>query len=225
MQPHEIRGNSSKINICVRKRPVFQKELENGEIDCVSCSHPAIIVHECKYKVDGVSKTIENQAFEMDHTFGESESTNSLYNCSIQPELDFLFEGGIVTCFAYGQTGSGKTFTMEGVQHSAVHDLYRGAEIMRQEEGKEIGFKVSYYEIYGGKVLDLLDNHKSLSIQEDKNNQFKVAGLKEEQTFSPDEMLEMIKYGASVRQTQATVSNEVSSRSHAICTITLQDIS
>lgn len=225
MQPHENTvQDKSKINICVRKRPIFQKELEGGEIDCVSCTHPAIIVHECKYKVDGVSRTIDNQGFEMDHTFGETESTESLYNCSIAPQLEFLFEGGIVTCFAYGQTGSGKTFTMEGVQKIAVHDLFRGAEIMREESGKQIGFKVSYYEIYGGKVLDLLDNHKALQIQEDKNQQIQVAGLKEQEAYSPEEMLELISYGASVRQTQATVANEVSSRSHAICTITLQEM-
>ncbi len=51
----------------------------------------------------------------MDNTFSEFETTKSLYECSIQPEIDFIFEGGIVTCFAYGQTGSGKTYTMEGV--------------------------------------------------------------------------------------------------------------
>ena len=64
--------------------------------------------------MDGVTKYIENSGFEFDHSFSEFESTKSLYECSIQPEIDFIFEGGIVTCFAYGQTGSGKTFTMKG---------------------------------------------------------------------------------------------------------------
>ena len=94
--------SESKINICVRKRPAFQRERENGEIDCVSCSNPVIFVHECKYKVDGVTKTVENHGFAMDNTFGESETTRSLYENSIQPQIDFLFDGGIVTCFAYG---------------------------------------------------------------------------------------------------------------------------
>jgi kinesin family protein 2/24 len=67
----------------VRKRPAFQQELEKGEIDCVSCANPVILVHECKYKVDGVTKTVENQGFELDHTFGEDEDTRSLYECSI----------------------------------------------------------------------------------------------------------------------------------------------
>jgi len=36
-------------------------------------------------------------------------------------------------------------------------------------------------------------------------------------------MLDLITYGASVRATQATASNDTSSRSHAICTITIQE--
>ncbi len=51
---------------------------------------------------------------------------------------------------------------MEGVQEKAVSDLFHGAQIMREEAGREFVFKVSYFEIYGGKILDLLNNHKSL---------------------------------------------------------------
>ncbi len=101
MKPHDT-TKASKINICVRKRPVFPKELEKGDIDCLSCSNPVILVHECKFKVDGVSKTVENHGFAMDNTFGEDETTRSLYENSIQPQIDFLFDGGIVTCYAYG---------------------------------------------------------------------------------------------------------------------------
>jgi hypothetical protein len=37
--------------------------MENGEIDVVSVSNPMLTVHECKYKVDGITKYIENQTF------------------------------------------------------------------------------------------------------------------------------------------------------------------
>ena len=119
---------------------MFQKELQLGEIDIVSVTNPAIIVHECKYKVDGITKFVDNQGFQMDNTFGDQATTESLYSNSIQPQIDFLFDGGVVTCFAYGQTGSGKTYTMEGVQGHAVNDLFAGAEIMREDTGREFGF-------------------------------------------------------------------------------------
>ena len=31
-----------------------------GEIDCISCVNPTITVHECKFKVDGITKYIDN---------------------------------------------------------------------------------------------------------------------------------------------------------------------
>lgn len=40
-----------------------------GEIDCVSASNPNIIVHECKYKVDGITKLIDNSEFLFDNAF------------------------------------------------------------------------------------------------------------------------------------------------------------
>ena len=48
------------ICICVRKRPLFDKEYAMGEIDCVSCSNPNIIVHEPKIKVDGITKYVQD---------------------------------------------------------------------------------------------------------------------------------------------------------------------
>jgi len=46
------------ICVCVRKRPLFEKEVNAGEIDAVSCFNPHIQVHEPKIKVDGISKYI-----------------------------------------------------------------------------------------------------------------------------------------------------------------------
>lgn len=46
------------ICVCVRKRPLFEKETQAGEIDSVSCSNPKIIIHEPKLKVDGITKYI-----------------------------------------------------------------------------------------------------------------------------------------------------------------------
>lgn len=109
-------AENMKIQINVRKRPVFEKELQSGDIDCVSCSNPGVVVHECKYKIDGITKYIENHDFSVDNTFSEDEATQSLYDCTLKPLIEFVFNGGIATCFAYGQTGSGKTHTMQGVQ-------------------------------------------------------------------------------------------------------------
>lgn len=108
---------------------------------------------------------------------------------------------------------------MEGVQEQAVNDLFQGAEIMNEECGRSYQFNVSYYEIYGGKVYDLLNNHQSLKLLEDKNGNITVAGILMQEASSPREMLDFIKFGAQTRTTHATAANDTSSRSHAICTI------
>jgi kinesin family protein 2/24 len=59
-----------KIAVCVRKRPIFTKEEGQGEIDAVSAANPVIRVHECKLKVDGITKHIENHDFVFDNAFG-----------------------------------------------------------------------------------------------------------------------------------------------------------
>lgn len=104
-----------KICVCVKKRPIFSHELSGGDIDCVSVSNPYITVHETKYKVDGITKFIDNSEFEFDNAFSHAESNEELYHYSIRQILDHVFNTGIVTVFAYGQTGSGKTFTMQGL--------------------------------------------------------------------------------------------------------------
>jgi len=48
------------ICVCVRKRPLFDKEERDGEIDCVSVNNPSIVVHEPKVKVDGITKYVED---------------------------------------------------------------------------------------------------------------------------------------------------------------------
>jgi kinesin family member 2/24 len=100
-QPHS-KYNNSKISICVRKRPIFSKEEAAGEIDSVSAANPVVRVHDFKLRVDGITKYVENHNFVVDHAFSELETNDELYEATIQPNIHFPFNKGIVTCFAYG---------------------------------------------------------------------------------------------------------------------------
>lgn len=51
----------------------------DGEVDVVSVVNPKMIVHDCRYKVDGVTKTIDNSEFKFDNAFSEQESNEELY--------------------------------------------------------------------------------------------------------------------------------------------------
>lgn len=208
--------------MCVRKRPIFKKEEQNGEIDAISCANPQIKIHEPKYRVDGITKYIENHMFTFDNTFNEDEvaipaiqSHHDIYKCSLKPLLPSLFQEGIVTCFAYGQTGSGKTFTMNGIQELVVQELF-------EMIGKKYETTVSFFEIYGGRCYDLLNAKAPLTILEDKNNNIQVNGLVEKSADGAKELFSIMQQGNAIRTTHATVANDTSSRSHSICQVIIK---
>ena len=79
------------ICVCVRKRPLFDKEYNAGEIDCVSSSNPRIVVHECKFKVDGITKYVEDNEFKFDNSYDEKETADDVYKYQIRDLLPRLF--------------------------------------------------------------------------------------------------------------------------------------
>lgn len=123
-EPHSM-NKKDDIDIIIRKRPIFEKEQRAGENDVISCANPHLCIHECKFKVDGITKAVETHRFAYDHVFDEHDSNEKVYKYSLGRYLDVVCNGGILTCFAYGQTGSGKTYTMQGIESMAMRDLFR----------------------------------------------------------------------------------------------------
>ena len=111
LEPHTS-ASDLKLCVCVRKRPLFEKELEGGENDSVSVANPQIKVHAPKLKIDGITKYIDNTVFTFDNSFNEKETTEDVYQYTLKYLLPDIFNKSYLTMFAYGQTGSGKTFTM-----------------------------------------------------------------------------------------------------------------
>ena len=130
--PHTNIDNS-KIFVIVRKRPLSKKEINNGEIDCISCLNPKVVVHECKIKIDGITKYLEDHEFYFDNAFNENETTEEIYGYTIEPMINLVLKKGIVTCFAYGQTGSGKTYTMKGIQNLAIESLFQESQKLKKK--------------------------------------------------------------------------------------------
>ena len=213
-----IDSSDSKIFVVVRKRPIFQKEINNGEIDCISVVNPRVYIHECKIQIDGITKYLEDHEFYFDGTFGENNSTLDIYDITLAPMIDLILNQGIVTCFAYGQTGSGKTYTMKGLEKEAIDDLYRESEKM----GDIFDFYISFFEIYRGVLYDLLNNKNRVEILDDKNGKVHIYGLYTQIAETPEIMHHIIDSANAIRTTHNTVTNETSSRSHAICNIVVK---
>ena len=220
-QPHST-SEGQKIYVCVRKRPIFNKEIQNGEIDCVSAINPKVCIYDCKLKIDGYTKYIDPYEFYFDNVFNENEDTNLLFECSVKPSLDILLKGGVVTCFAYGQTGSGKTFTMKGIQDASIYSVFDNFAEVKKILKKNFKFFISFFEIYSGRLYDLLNNRNKVMALEDKNQKVQIYGLTEKEVFTPKDMQEIVDYANAMRTTHNTVTNETSSRSHAICNFVIK---
>ncbi|VDD96107.1 unnamed protein product [Enterobius vermicularis] len=221
-----------KICVCVRKRPLNRGEIKKREIEVITIpNRDHVIVLQPQVKVD-LTKYLEDQKFRFDYAFDENASNEMVYRFTAQPLVKTVFEKGFATCFAYGQTGSGKTHTMGGTFSGKAQDCSKGIyaltardvfKMLNKEYRKErLDVYCSFFEIYGGKVFDLLDNKTMLRVYEDGKKEVQVVGLQEVQVSSECDVLDLIKKGTDVRTAGTTSANSNSSRSHAVFQIILR---
>eukprot|EP00755_Sulcionema_specki_P010739 Sspe_Gene.7095::Locus_2397_Transcript_1_1_Confidence_1.000_Length_2436::g.7095::m.7095/K10393/KIF2_24, MCAK; kinesin family member 2/24 len=211
----------ARIMVCVRKRPLNPTEVERGDSDVLRIENNTVLALEPKQRVD-CSSYIEEHAFTFDEVFDEHCTNADVYNLSAAPLINTVFEGGRATCFAYGQTGSGKTFTMLGKGSSglglyaqAAHDIFN-----RLDSNQFV--TCNYYEIYGNKLFDLLQDRQRLACREDGKGQVNICGLTEHRVDTVDGLMQIIEDGSGVRAQGATGANADSSRSHAVLSINVK---
>lgn len=215
-----------QISVVVRSRPMSRSELARKQSRVLEkVSRKTVVIHEPKVKVD-LTRYTEQHEFTFDEVFGSDTSTEHIYNRTARPLVSSVFEGRNATCFAYGQTGSGKTFTMMGTSDGRQPGIYTLAardifSMMRGSAYSHLRVHVSFYEIYGGRLFDLLNDRKVLRPLVDGNQAVNIVGLLEQRVSDMHELFRIIDYGLSVRSTGSTGANLDSSRSHAVLQIAL----
>lgn len=222
-----------RICVCVRKRPLNKKELAMKDLDVITIpSKDVVMVHEPKQKVD-LTRYLENQTFRFDYAFDDSTTNEMVYRFTARPLVETIFERGMATCFAYGQTGSGKTHTMGGDFSGKNQDCSKGVYalaardvflMLKKPNYKKLDLQVyaTFFEIYSGKVFDLLNRKAKLRVLEDGKQQVQVVGLQEKEVKCTEEVLKLIEVGNSCRTSGQTSANAHSSRSHAVFQIILR---
>ncbi|XP_039875210.1 kinesin-like protein KIF2A isoform X4 [Simochromis diagramma] len=222
-----------RICVCVRKRPLNKKELSVKDLDVITIpSKDVVMVHEPKQKVD-LTRYLENQTFRFDYAFDDSTTNEMVYRFTARPLVETIFERGMATCFAYGQTGSGKTHTMGGDFSGKNQDCSKGIYalaardvflMLKKPSYKKLDLQVyaTFFEIYSGKVFDLLNRKAKLRVLEDGKQQVQVVGLQEKEVKCTEDVLKLIEVGNSCRTSGQTSANAHSSRSHAVFQIILR---
>ncbi|XWS25578.1 hypothetical protein CRYUN_Cryun27aG0080200 [Craigia yunnanensis] len=228
------------VKVAVHVRPLIGDEKLQGCKDCIT-------VIPGKPQVQ-----IGTHSFTFDHVYGSTGSpSSSMFEECVVPLVDGLFQGYNATVLAYGQTGSGKTFTMgtgfkDGCQTGIVPLVMKAlfSKIESLKHQMEFQLHVSFIEILKEEVRDLLDPtslNKSdtasvntgkvnvpgkppIQIRESSNGVITLAGSTEVSVSTLKEMAACLEQGSSSRATGSTNMNNQSSRSHAIFTITLEQM-
>ena len=220
------------IRVVVRKRPISRSETEKGDYDVMEVVRRQVLLHQPMTKVD-LTKVIETQTFTFDDAFAEDQTNEGIYRRTIKPLVTSVFEGAKASCFAYGQTGSGKTFTMMGANPAnpnsvtrnaglyvlAARDVFEHLATGKYDPGLVV--KVSCFEIYGGKLFDLLNERQPVKCLEDGHGKVQIRGIKEHEISSVVELLGLMAQAHELRSTGSTGANLESSRSHQVLQITV----
>ncbi|XP_014504639.1 kinesin-like protein KIN-4A isoform X2 [Vigna radiata var. radiata] len=233
-------GEDCCVKVAVHVRPLIGEEKVQGCKDCVS-------VVPGKPQVQ-----IGAHSFTFDHVYGSTGSPSSaMFDECVASLVDGLFQGYNATVLAYGQTGSGKTYTMgtgfkdgcqEGIIPLVMSSLFDKIKTLKHQI--EFQLHVSFIEILKEEVRDLLDpssmnkpetanghagkvtipGKPPIQIRESPNGVITLAGSTEVSVTTLKEMAACLEQGSLSRATGSTNMNNQSSRSHAIFTITLEQM-
>ncbi|KAE8803388.1 Chromosome-associated kinesin KIF4A [Hordeum vulgare] len=235
-------GEDCCVKVAVHARPLIGDEKLQGCKDCVT-------VVPGKPQVQ-----IGTHSFTFDHVYGSSGTPSAaMFDECVAPLVEGLFQGYNATVLAYGQTGSGKTYTMGTACKEATHvgiipramaALFDKIDKLKNQVDFQL--RVSFIEILKEEVRDLLDpatvaagkvengnghagkltvpGKPPVQIREGSNGVITLSGSTEVHVTTQKEMTTCLEQGSLSRATGSTNMNNQSSRSHAIFTITLEQM-
>ncbi|XP_074151240.1 kinesin-like protein KIF7 [Sminthopsis crassicaudata] len=221
--PVPPKAEETPVRVALRVRPLLPKELLHGHQSCLQ-----VEPEECRIILG------RNRSFDFDVVFAEMSGQEIVYQTCVQPLLEAFFEGFNVTVFAYGQTGSGKTYTIGEASIASLHEDEQGIipramaeafKLIDENDLLDYTVRVSYLEVYKEEFRDLLEvgtASRDIQLREDDKGNVVLCGVKEVEVEGLDEVLSLLEVGNAARHTGATHINRLSSRSHTIFTVTME---
>lgn len=175
--------------------------------------------------------------FCFDGVFSHKSNQKRVYDTVACRLVSDVLNGFNSTAIMYGQTGSGKTFTMfgEGDERSSSkfvkegHGIvYRACEdvLTAVQSRKSLGIisevAVSYVEVYGDTVTDLLKRGRRCGQSKVASQQYVLSGAAEQEVSSMGDISHLLSVGDEQKRRAATAMNDRSTRAHSIFILTLK---
>jgi kinesin family protein 18/19 len=187
----------------------------------------------------GAARSREKR-FAFDHVFSPQDGQQKVYQHTTKFLIHGVLNGFNATVFAYGCTGAGKTYTMfgtpeePGIMARTLEDLFRTIERVHAAGRVRYRVSVSFVEVYNENIRDLLSASSScssassmptsefLDLREDPVRGSVVAGLSEVEASNAQDVMRLLRRGNKYRSQESTAANSVSSRSHAVLQVHIE---
>ncbi|RKP29341.1 kinesin-domain-containing protein, partial [Metschnikowia bicuspidata] len=237
---------SDNIQVVVRCRARNQKEVDARSPSIVvlpdpvfSRDSPYISVNVCpdsnsSNAISGLHAGLHKsqKRFTVDQVYGPGADQALLFEKVAFPLFQDFLQGTNVTILAYGQTGSGKTHTMCGdLAGDGAGIIPRILTRLFDSLGPDSMVKMSCIELYKEELRDLADDALGLASVKTKLRLVpdlardatapKIQNLCELPVDSAEMALKVVEKCLGKRRVAATKLNDLSSRSHAILSLTL----
>jgi len=202
---------------------------------------------------DGTVLTVTKQSglrdFAFHRVFAEKTRQEDVYEMSARRLVMEFLNGKSASVICYGQTGSGKTYTMfspplafgphgvvsqqnlRGLVPRACEEIL-GAIRHWREHGLTATLGVSYVEIFGSEVSDLLregrvvgqgreGRYNAVRATDRVGHRYVLDGHSECTVDSWEEVAELLREGDEAKRRAATAMNERSTRAHTVLVLSL----
>ncbi|KAG6585011.1 Kinesin-like protein [Phytophthora cinnamomi] len=180
--------------------------------------------------------------YAFDYVFSPRDDQQKVYQHTTKFLIHGVLNGFNATVFAYGCTGAGKTYTMlgtpeePGIMARTLEDLFRNIERVHTDPAGRVQYRVSvsFLEVYNENIRDLLSASTScssassmptsefLDLREDPVRGSVVAGLSEVEANNAQDVMKLLRRGNKYRSQESTAANSVSSRSHAVLQVHIE---
>jgi len=193
---------------------------------------------------------IEERQF--DRVFGPQACQEEVYAWTCEPLVQkAMKEARNMTVFVYGATGAGKTHTMfgaeeedeQGIIFRTVREVFEQIESQKlepptkdewrenfdvDEDGERFEVRVSFLELYNENVRDLLQDGTGATtcrvLEDERRGVVQVSNLVEVPVRSVEEATCLLRAGMQARTVEATAANAVSSRAHAVFSLSVERV-
>ena len=175
---------------------------DEDDFDAVRMENSNVILFRTNVQADMKTKVVQPVSLACTATFGAAATNEHVYNVVAAPLVAEALTGKSATLLMFGPTGSGKTYSMSALQEAIGRALCHGSSVM-----------VQCVEVVGKALRDLGSSEGTLL---DAHTQAKSIPVR-----SPEHLEVLLQVASERRATACTDRNEESSRSHAVCRLSL----